>query len=131
MSLSRRAFVAGTATAPFALPSLALGQAGEGAPWLGVSLAGPEFGTHKAGFSNLSPGIFDRDYTFNHEPTSAYFCKQGLRLLRIPVRWERLQPRLGQALNGVELARLRTAVGWAGKNGGQAIIDVHNSAVTS
>jgi endoglucanase len=126
MPLSRRSFVAGGAIATLALPSLALGRAAGPGPRLGVSLAGPEFGTHRAGFSNLSPGTVGRDYTYNHEPTYAYFCKQGLKLLRIPVRWERLQPNLGQKLDEAQLKLLRTAIGWAGQHGGVAIIDVHN-----
>jgi endoglucanase len=60
----------------------------------GVSLCGAEFGAEKADFSNENPGVFGRDYTYNSERTTAYFCDHDLRLLRLPFRWERLQPRL-------------------------------------
>lgn len=126
MPLSRRSFVAGAAAAPLALHALQA-QPPE-RPWrLGVTLAGPEFGVGKE-FSNLAPGRLGREYTYNSEATTAYFCKQGLKLLRIPVRWERMQPQLGQALDRAELDRLRTAVAWGAKHGGQVIIDVHNFA---
>ena len=95
-------------------------------PRLGVSLSGAEFGTEKPGFSNRAPGTFGRDYTYNTERSVGYFCEQGLGLIRIPVRWERLQPRLGEALDGLELSRLRVAIGWVRKHGGSAIIDLHN-----
>ena len=126
MSMSRRSFVSSAACSTLALTSSSNAREAESAVRLGVSLAGPEFGTQRAGFCNLAPGTFGRDYTYNTEATSAYFCKQRLKLLRIPVRWERLQPKLGQPLDDAELMRMRTAVGWASKNGGEAIIDVHN-----
>jgi endoglucanase len=80
------------------------------------------------GFSDATPGTFGKDYTYNSERTVAYFCEHGLRLLRLPLRWERLQPRLGQALDEGELGHLRTAVGWAKKHGGEVILDIHNYA---
>jgi endoglucanase len=92
----------------------------------GVSLAGPEFGTQRPGFSNASPGVFGQDYTYNSEQTVAYFCARGVSLLRLPLRWERLQPRLGQALDEGELSRVKGFVGWAQRHGGEVILDVHN-----
>jgi endoglucanase len=95
-------------------------------PRRGVSLAGPEFATQMANFSNENPGTFGRDYTYNSEATVAYFCTQGLRLLRLPLRWERLQPRLSQSLDAAELSRVETTVAWAQKHGGRVILDIHN-----
>lgn len=95
------------------------------ASW-GVSLAGAEFGVEQAGFSNQSPGVFGRDYTYNTERTVQYFCEKGGKILRVPIRWERIQPRLGEELDQLELARLRVLVGWARKHGGNVLIDLHN-----
>lgn len=92
----------------------------------GVSLSGAEFGADKADFSNEHRGVFGRDYTYNSERTTAYFCDLDLRLLRLPFRWERLQPRLGEALDEMELKRLKTAIEWARKHRGEIILDVHN-----
>jgi endoglucanase len=94
----------------------------------GVSLAGPEFGVEKAGFSCQSPGRAGRDYTYNSEATVEYFAKQGVRLLRIPFRWERIQPKLGADLDARELNRLQEAVKWAKKHDCEVILDVHNYA---
>jgi endoglucanase len=91
-----------------------------------VSLCGAEFGAEKDNFSNENPGVFGRDYTYNSERTAAYFCDRGLRLIRLPFRWERILPRLGQALDAAELKRLKTAVEWVRKCDGQTILDVHN-----
>jgi endoglucanase len=95
-------------------------------PARGVSIAGPEFGTAAASFSNEEPGVFGRDYTYNSERTVAYFCEKQFRILRLPVRWERLQPRLTAPLDKDELQRVKEFIGWAGKHGGRVIIDIHN-----
>ncbi len=101
-------------------------SAGGPRPRRGISLAGAEFGAEKAGFSDQNPGVFGRDYTYNSEATVGYFCSQGLRLIRLPLRWERIQPRLGQALASAELRRIEIVVTWARKHGGEVILDVHN-----
>lgn len=92
----------------------------------GVSLAGAEFGVERIGFSNRRPGVVGRDYLYNGPKTYEHFAQQGVDLYRIPLRWERLQPRLGEALDPAELGRLQNAVARAKKNGGEVIIDIHN-----
>jgi endoglucanase len=99
---------------------------GKKRPRRGVSLAGSEFGAERAGFSNAHPGICGRDYIYNSEATIAYFCALGLNLLRLPLRWERLQPRLGAELDATELERVRRTMAWAKAHGGQIILDIHN-----
>ncbi len=94
-------------------------------PRRGVNLAGAEFGV-RPDFSNRHLGTFGKDYTYNSEKTVAYFAAQGVTLLRVPFRWERIQPRLGGELDGTELGRLREFVGWARKHNCQVILDPHN-----
>jgi endoglucanase len=108
---------------------LLAGVAAEGprpGPRRGVALAGGEFGAEKPTFSNLTPGEFGRDYTYNSARTVAYFCRLGLRLLRVPFRWERVQPHPGEDLDARELQRLRTVVAWARAEGGKVLLDLHN-----
>jgi endoglucanase len=93
----------------------------------GVSLAGAEFGVGKD-FCNDNPGVCGRDYTYNSERTFAYFAGEGLTLFRIPFRWERMQLRLGEALDVAELGRLREVVVWARRHRSTVILDVHNYA---
>lgn len=92
----------------------------------GVALAGAEFGVEKASFSNAEPGLYGKDYVYSGERTVKYFAQQGIKMFRIPFRWERIQPALGGELNKDELARLKTVVQWAGANGCHVILDVHN-----
>lgn len=92
----------------------------------GVSLAGAEFGVESPTFSNANPGTYAQDYIYPNRQTIEYFARRGLGILRIPFRWERLQPELGQPLNRVELARIRQVVAWAGQSGAVVVLDTHN-----
>jgi endoglucanase len=121
--MDRRTFLG----APAALLAGGVAQPG-GGPQRGVSLAGAEFGADRKGFSCRSPGVAGRDYTWNSEATVCYFAAQGIRLLRIPFRWERIQPRLGDDLDAKEMRSLRRVVGWARKHRCAVILDVHNYA---
>jgi len=93
---------------------------------VGISIAGPEFGAHVAKFSNANPGKSGVDYTYNRPETVTYFARKGIKLFRLPLRWERLQPSLMGALDGDELQRVRTFVSWVESNEGRVILDLHN-----
>ena len=64
----------------------------------GINLAGAEFG------ENNLPGMLGRDYTFNSETTYRYFGAKNLNLVRLMLRWERLQPVLRGPLDQSYLA---------------------------
>ena len=95
-------------------------------PRRGVAVAGAEFGADRPTFSQRTPGVHGRDYRYNGPRTYEQLAGQGVNLFRLSVRWERLQPRLGGALDAGELGRLRTAVARAKQAGGEAILDLHN-----
>ena len=86
----------------------------------GVSLAGAEFS------DDHIPGILNVDFAYNSEASFRYFSGKGLNLIRIPVRWERLQPILFGPLEESNLSALKTNIGWAASYGAKVIIDVHN-----
>ncbi len=86
----------------------------------GVNLSGAEFGQ-----TNL-PGVFNTDYTYNSEASFRYFAAKNLGLIRLPVRWERLQPVLGGPLDAQNLALLKQDIAWAAAHGALVSIDVHN-----
>ena len=94
----------------------------------GINIAGAEFGTGSDAFCNELPGRYGYDYTYGQKSTVEFFCNEGLPLIRVPFRWERIQPRLQGPLNRDELSRLRRFVHWVGQAGGQVILDVHNYA---
>ncbi len=99
----------------------------------GVNLSGGEFGA--AGgtetvteFSNENPGEYDVDWHYDEQATFDYLAEQGIDTVRLPFRWERIQPVLGEELDSAELGRIRDAVGRAEQAGLEVILDVHNFA---
>jgi hypothetical protein len=98
--------------------------------WRGINVAGGEFGTPvdqpTSAFSNANRGVYDRDYHYDSAATFTYLKSRGIGAVRLPVRWERLQPSLGQSLDQVELQRVKDVVRRAGGAGLQVILDVHN-----
>ena len=104
----------------------------------GISVAGGEFGANSgteetlAHFSNKRPGLYGDSHQFPSPATFAYLASRGVGLVRIPFRWERIQPQLKGNLDSLELQRLKAAVtsarqGRAGQpNGLKVILDVHN-----
>jgi len=92
----------------------------------GVSVAGGEFGTESASFSNAAPGIYGQAYRYEPAETFEYLAERGLALVRLPFRWERVQPRLGDALDSAEVSRIATTVARAHAAGLEVVLDLHN-----
>ena len=59
---------------------------------VGVALAGAEFGVENPTYCNAAHGTLDRDYHYNSSASVQFFADQGFRFLRLPFRWERIQP---------------------------------------
>jgi endoglucanase len=85
----------------------------------GVNLSGAEFG-------QALPGAEGTDYTFNSEQSFQYFARNGLTLLRIPIQWERMQPRLSGPLDSNYLGGLKREIAWAQQYGMSVIIEIQN-----
>jgi endoglucanase len=86
--------------------------------YFGVNLAGGEFGSAK--------GRYNKDYAYPTAAEFAYYKAQGLRLIRLPLKWERLQPVLGKGLDSIELSRVMAVIDEADKEGLLIIPDIHN-----
>jgi len=95
---------------------------GSSIKYRGVNLAGADFGE-----SNL-PGTYGVDYTYPTNAEAVYFKSKGMNVIRLPFRWERLQPTLNAALNPTELARLQAFVNQAIAAGHIVLLDPHNYA---
>jgi len=98
----------------------------------GVNVAGGEFGAPSvdatSSFSNANPGTYDTAYHYDSASTFTYLASRGIRLVRIPFRWERIQPALNGSLRAAEVQRLKRAVGRAHAAGLRVIVDMHNYA---
>lgn len=100
-------------------------------PPLGVNVSGAEFGAPGGGetrgeFSGARPGEPGVDYAYDGAGSFAFLAEQGIDLVRLPFRWERIQPELFAPLEEAELQRLRAAVDGAGGAGLGVVLDVHN-----
>lgn len=85
----------------------------------GVNLAGAEFG-------DVFPGEFGVHYTYPNAEELDYFKSKGLNLIRLPFKWERIQPTLYAPLDATELARMKTFVKAAEDRGILVLLDMHN-----
>jgi hypothetical protein len=96
----------------------------------GLNVAGAEFATpvdeQTARFSNANAGTYGRDYIYPSARTLGYLADRGITFVRLPVRWERLQPSLAGPLDADETRRLVAAVDAARAHGLRVVVDVHN-----
>ena len=96
-------------------------HASSGAALRGVNVAGAEFGAPQieptSSFSNRDPGTYDTAYHYDTQATFDYLAGRGVKLVRLPVRWERLQREPFAPLDAAEVARLRAALSRAGQAG--------------
>jgi len=107
--------VGGSATASAASAASAAKLASRSSSLHGINAAGAEFST-------LGVPAFDTAQSYS------YLASRGHRLVRIPVRWESLQPTLSGQLNPLGIASLSKAVGDADSAHLSVIIDIHNYA---
>src|SRR5574337_1543870 len=88
---------------------------------MGVNLSALEWG------ETVIPGTYGTNYT---SPTTAevdYFTGKGMKIIRIPFLWERMQPTLMQPFNTTYRDRVESIVNYAtSKAGVFAIVDCHN-----
>ncbi len=77
---------------------------------------------------NVFPGENGTHYFF---PTEQYFARwkaKGIRTVRFPVKWERLQPVLGGGLDATYTGLIDKMLAQANRQGIGVILDVHNYA---
>lgn len=89
----------------------------------GVNLSGAEYGE--------IDGVEGVNFTYPSATTVAYFAGKGFDTVRLPFKWERLQPFLGEAFQRDELERLKASVASLKAKGLTVILDPHNYAYYS
>jgi len=87
---------------------------------LGVNLAGAEFAPQEL------PGIEGRNWAWPSQECIDYWHKSGVRLIRLPFKWERLQPTLMQDFDPAYAAGLAKVVALLRERDMRLILDVHN-----
>ncbi len=84
----------------------------------GVNVAGAEFGE--------LPGMYAYDYSYPAENTIKSAGRLGFTAIRLPVRWERLQPQLNKPLDQAELSRMDSTLASIRGAGLHTVLDLHN-----
>ena len=87
--------------------------------FVGVNLAGGEFGSDRV------PGVYAKDYIYPSRTTAEPFKSMGMNAVRLPLLWERLQPKPQQPLSESELALLDKSIAEL-SDFDMVILDVHN-----
>jgi hypothetical protein len=90
----------------------------------GVNMAGAEFAADAAHL----PGTYSVDYAYDDTPAINSMAARGHKIIRVPFRWERIQPTRNAALDAAELARLTAVVDAVTAAGMRCVLDVHNYA---
>lgn len=86
-------------------------------PLFGVNLAGAEFGGTR--------GVYNKNYTYPTAKSLDYYKSKGFNLIRLPFKWERIQPSLFQQLDPIELGEWLNS--WMPRRRKMVVIlDVHN-----
>jgi hypothetical protein len=93
----------------------------------GVSMAAGSFaaGDTNVAFGGGNPGRYGRDYRYETGSIYQDLADRGLRLVRLAVTWERLQPAPFGPLSQSELARVRTALDDADRAHLAVLVDLH------
>ena len=84
----------------------------------GINLSGAEYGK--------LPGVEFWDYIYPSEEALDYYNSKGLKLVRLPFKWERVQPTLGGELNQDEINKIKTFLQAANDRGMVALLEMHN-----
>lgn len=86
----------------------------------GINLSGAEFAAGKL------PGRDNWDYMFPKPEEISYFASHGMKLFRLPVLWERIQPTLSGPLDPGTLAHIHQFAAQVRQSGGATILDIHS-----
>lgn len=86
---------------------------------VGINLAGPEFGS-------AIPGEEGKNYGWPTAKSLDYWKSKGVRLIRLPFKWERLQPTLSGDFDPQYAGALKRTVEFIQARDMQVILDLHN-----
>lgn len=93
---------------------------GENTQLIGINLSG-------AGFAPQSlPGVNERNFIFPLEVHFSQWSARGVRMVRFPILWERLQPTLNGPFDPTYAGLIDRTFGYAQKYNVKIILDIHN-----
>jgi endoglucanase len=86
----------------------------------GINLSGAELNPER------KPAVYRRDYIYPPLHELDYYASKGFTVVRLPYRWERLQPSLFGKLDDAELGRIKSFVAAAHARNMRVILSPHN-----
>ena len=86
----------------------------------GVTLSGGEF---------TPGGAYDLNYGYPPLSIIDYYASQGMKVIRLPFLWERVQPVMYGPLDALEMSRIDPVVDYALSKGFEVAVDVHNGGM--
>jgi endoglucanase len=86
----------------------------------GINLSSAQINPHRV------PGVYGRDFIYPSPQELDYYASKGFEVVRLPFRWERLQPMLFGRFDDTELGRIRTFVAAARTRNMRVILSPHN-----
>lgn len=104
----RASYAAGAAISLFAPTTSIEAQSSPSVPLPGINLAGGEF------HSIAKPGVYGKDYIYPDSRAAAPFVEAGMKIVRVLVLWERIQPNANRALDATEMKRLDQSIAQLG-----------------
>ncbi len=87
--------------------------------YFGVNMSGGEFG-------GVYPGVDGTHYGYPSKQDLQYFKSKGLRMIRFPFRWERIQYEMNGPLVATEISKLHTFMQAAEELNMKVLLDMHN-----
>jgi endoglucanase len=97
-------------------PAKSAGRVGLG----GLNISGAEFAPQ------AMPGVVGKNYVYPTDDALRRYAALGVRVARLPVRWERVQRALNGPLDPAEMGRIDRTVAVASAAGMQVVLDIHN-----
>jgi hypothetical protein len=91
-------------------------------PRHGVNIAGMEFSDPSA----QAPGNSGEDYFYEKEASFAFLESRGIKTIRLPFSWERVQPELDGPLKESEVEAIGQALTMAAAHDIKVVLDLHN-----
>ncbi|WP_158973982.1 cellulase family glycosylhydrolase, partial [Pseudomonas sp. BAV 4579] len=104
----------------FATASLA--TSAQAVDLVGLNFSGATFA------AQVLPGVNDRNFIFPAESHFQQWSAKGVKLVRFPILWERLQSSMGANLDPTYAGLIDRTLGYAQKYGVKVILDLHNYA---
>lgn len=87
----------------------------------GINMSGGEFGERRV------PGVLNKDYIYPDNPLDyAYFAEKNFTVIRLPVKWERIQRKAYGKLHEPDMKEIENILLIAQNNKQKVILELHN-----